>query len=140
MPDTPKHPIIEGQAQPSRPSASSTVWSDRPLLRELPNRRYDGRLVVEVWEDNSTRVAIDGAGDTAKALTARALKALQEPFSPIRDPEIPLTNEPVTAAIADVTFLGRLIVELWDDQATIGISGSDPRVLTTAVKTLKAIY
>jgi hypothetical protein len=95
---------------------------------------------VEVWEDNSTRVAIDGAGDTAKVLTARALKALQEPFIPIRDPEIPLTNEPVTAAIADVTFLGRLIVELWGDQATISISGSDPRVLTTAVKTLKAIY
>jgi hypothetical protein len=82
-------------------------------------------------------MVINGSGQAAERLKAQALAALQGQFTPINDPDVPLTDEPVTVEVSDVAFLGRLVVELWDNQAIIAISGADQRILTSAMKRLK---
>lgn len=50
--------------------SSVTPWSNEPVMGELPEQTFRGRVVVELW-DNHTAVAITGI-DTPKNLAGRA--------------------------------------------------------------------
>jgi hypothetical protein len=54
--------------------SSVTPWSNEPVMGELPEQTFRGRVVVELW-NNHTAVAITGI-DTPKHLAERAARNL----------------------------------------------------------------
>ena len=108
------------------------LWSKRALLRDRRGHNFEGRVFVEVWDEDAHLVV----GEDNPALWAKALETLEGEFSPIVSPETPLTDEPATGAQEAQAFLGRVVVEVWEDQSLVGLTGSDPRVVERAVEML----
>ncbi len=121
---------VPKQTAPTRGAMSAghgRLWGSEPLLRAA-GQGYDGRLIVEVWEDGRC-LSVTGGAD----LVPVALAALQG-SAPSQDaqgvgPQTPMTGpHPGGAA-----FLGRVIVEVWSDGPLVGVAGSDSRLLDHAI-------
>jgi len=115
-------------ATPAAPAATRRLWGAEPLLRHVPGQAYLGRVFVEVWDGND-QLVLCGAD---ASLVTRAGMAIQRPYVPVRDGAVPGTNEAAGGPDTRRAFLGRVIVELWSDEAVIGITGTDPRILERA--------
>jgi hypothetical protein len=77
-------------------------------------------VFVEVWTKDIQVVASN------PVLVARAVAALRGTHTWVERSDIPWTDEPVTGEKAGEVFLGRLIVDLWSNQAIVGVSGAEP--------------
>lgn len=119
-------------AELARQTRNQSIWGTEPLLHRIPKGQYRGRVFVEVW-DNTSHVVVCG-GDSS--LVAAAATALRGQYISLRDGELPWTNEPESIEATKVrttsAFLGRVVIELWNNGAVVGINGSDPRVLERA--------
>jgi hypothetical protein len=120
------------QSVPARPGANGSIWSTGPMLRPSAAEDYYGRVFIEVFESDS-QVTIVG-GD--RSLLPRARTVLTGGYIPLRDSALPWTNEPATGKRANQAFLGRVVVEMWSNQAVVGITGADPRVVERATQRL----
>jgi len=109
--------VVSGRQAPCSPSAAED---------------YYGRVFIEVFESDS-QVTIVG-GD--RSLLPRARTVLTGGYIPLRDSALPWTNEPATGKRANQAFLGRVVVEMWSNQAVVGITGADPRVVERATQRL----
>lgn len=109
------------------------LWLRQPVLRlQRGRRRFLGRVFVEVWDGDDERVVTSDP-----ALRAPALAALQSNYKPILDPDVLLADRPTTGEVPKQTFIGRVIVEMWDDGALVGITGPETKVVERAIKSLQ---
>ncbi len=128
------HAHIPTVVAPAAPAPNRRLWGAEPLLRHVSGQTYLGRVFIEV-RDGNDQLVLCGA-DTS--LMTRAKAALQRPHAPLRDGAVPGTNAAAGGPDARHTFLGRVIVELWSDEAVVGITGADPQVLARAQHRLGA--
>ena len=114
-------PIIKTETVTQGPTGpNAVIWADKPALEQLSNQNYLGRVVIEVWNEgefvffennlsllDKTLVALQGVTDV-NVLTAA-----------------PWTDEPVMGEAKGQTFLGRVVVEVWDRHAAVAVTGLD---------------
>ena len=111
---------------------NSSIWNTEAMLPAHRGQAYHGRVFVEVWDTN-VRLGITGD----RSLGKRALAALQGPHIRASVRDIPWTDQPVTSESSGAVFLGRLVVELWNNQAVVAVTGSNPdQVLARATQRL----
>lgn len=100
------------------------------MLTEFPDQEYQGRLVVEIWTKGeyifypSDKQGNPVTGDFLE----RTIAALDDPQTEILT-ATPWTDEPVMATSEDIPgerFLGRVVVEVWDEQIVVAATGSEP--------------
>lgn len=53
---------------------TATPWTDEPVMGEVQNRAYRGRVVIEIW-DRHTSIAVTGSGSPTD-LAERAISRL----------------------------------------------------------------
>jgi hypothetical protein len=109
-----------------------SLWHSQPLLKPA-GQTYLGRVFVEVWDGEDTHLVA-----TNDSLCSTALAALSGEQQSISATNTPLTNLPATGGVSGQTFVGRVIVEVWNNQIVIGVSGTENQVLQSALKTLQA--
>lgn len=109
-----------------------SLWNSQPLL-EPSGQGYVGRVFVEVWDgDDAHLVATD---DSLRQAALAALSGQQQSSSATNTP---LTNKPATGSVSGQTFVGRVIVEVWNNGVVIGYSGNSSYVLERALQILQA--
>lgn len=122
------NPIDQSVVVEAGPNAS--IWSTEPMLTEFPDQEYQGRLVVEIWTKGeyifypSDKQGNPVTGDFLE----RTIAALDDPQTEILT-ATPWTDEPVMATSEDIPgerFLGRVVVEVWDEQIVVAATGSEP--------------
>lgn len=110
------------------PAPAHQLWSVQPLLGSLPGQAYQGRVAIEVWE-GGTELSI--AGDRPnlqdRRLLEQAVKALQSQDVLAHLVSLPWENKPsfVQEDSGD-RFLGFVVIEMWNDQTIVGVSGTGP--------------
>lgn len=116
------------------PPPNTNIDSVEPVLGTIQGHHYHGRIFIEVWEGDARMVIVP----QIPALTARALAALE---GRSRWGEVKRTpwqpDWPVTGEIPGKTFLGRVVVEVWDNVAVVGIAGSEVQVKEQAIQVLR---
>lgn len=108
------------------------LWADAPVMR-VGGSGYGGRVIVEVWDDET---AFSVAKDAA--LLPAALAALQT-RTPLREALVALPSTPIMGPHNGASFLGRVIVEFWADGPVVGLFGSDSRLLDGAARHLSSL-
>jgi hypothetical protein len=53
--------------------------------------------------------------------------------------ETPQTNEPASGNIIEQAFLGRVVVEMWDTQDVVAITGPESQIMSRAMQILTEI-
>lgn len=110
--------------------ANSILWSRDPILKKIAEQNYHGRVFVEVWAHEGHLAFTNHC--EKEFLKRKALDALQrEKFMSVSADH--LTDEPATGP-ASGTFIGRVIVEVWDALVVIGITGKERRVLLHRIR------
>jgi len=120
-------PIIGPYSGPN-----GTIWATRPAMRTLANQTFNGRVVIEVFEKEVEVVVIGGD----RSLISRAGAVLRGSYTPLRGAALPWTSDPVTGKGRNEAFLGRVVIELWNKGAVVGITGSDAQVVARAMQQL----
>lgn len=118
--------VEEGSSGPN-----ASIWSSEPALAQFPDQEFHGRLVVEVWTQGEfIFYPSDEGGDPhTPQFFDRILATLREPQTEILT-STPWTNEPVMGEVPDQSFIGRVVVEVWDEQIVVAAAGSEsPAVL-----------
>jgi hypothetical protein len=100
--------------QPSSVGANPVLWSLDPVL-SVRGTNYLGRIFIEVW-DNHQELAIIGADSSFIYSVLSALKNEQYTIAS----ESMTTSEP-THSMPGSAFLGRVVVETWDDKTVVGM-------------------
>ncbi len=111
------------------PGPNATIWSDEPMLvTDVPGQQYHGRLVVEVWTQGSTLFyGSDEDGNPPNAeFFNRAIASLLEYSEETIITDTPWTDEPVLGEVPEQSYLGRVVVEVWDEHISIAITGTEP--------------
>ena len=126
-----EEPIKSVQSVPS--GANRSIWAHRPQMATIPGDQYQGRVFLDVYV-SEVRYAVCG-GD--RALLNRVRSVLQGEFTPLRGLQLPWANEPVGGS-PEAQFLGRVIVECWQGEAVVGISGDEAQVLARVREQLGA--
>lgn len=107
---------------PATTTTSSTIWLGTPFLGNTPGRKYLGRVVVEVWENDA--LFFDQRLTEDEDVLHRAIVALLN--TKTRPSTIsPWTDKPLLGSLNDQSFLGRVVIEVWDGQCNLCISGSE---------------
>ena len=104
------------------PAESRRLWAHEPVLRRRSSG-YAGRILVEAWSDGATRIVVQNPG---------VLQAVQQALgstSPVRLSRAEFPNGPITGGHDGGDFLGRVIVEVWEDGAVVGLLGADESLL-----------
>jgi hypothetical protein len=114
---------------PIVPGRNSTIWAPEPMLRSVQGQRYLGRLFVEVW-DKETRVV------GLSVLFKRGLATLRREQPQVQEVAAPWTDQPVTPEIQGQSFLGRVVVEIWNDKSAVAIQGQATQVRDRAIQEL----
>jgi hypothetical protein len=109
-----------------------SLWGRQPLLQPQGSN-FQGRVFVEVWDQKETRLVM-----TSEYLVAVVLEALEGKRPYVSAHQIPLTNKPATGDVPEQTFVGRVVVEVWNDLVVVGVSGSQSIVLEKALKALRS--
>ncbi len=112
--------------------ANSSLWSRNPVLGALPGRNYYGRIFVEVWEKDA-RLVSDSREPSWLQGAMIALKT-----NTYRKVGLNLTDEPTTGQIANQAYHGCVVIEQWDDQVLVGLTGSS-QLLERAIQILEGI-
>ncbi len=110
------------------PGPNATIWSDEPMLTDVLGQQYYGRLVVEVWSQGSTLFySSDEDGNPPSAdFFDRAIGNLQDYSEEMIITNTPWTDEPVLGEVPNQNYLGRVVVEVWDEHISIAITGTEP--------------
>lgn len=111
---------------PTGPNAS--LWLDTPVLGMAIGRGYQGRVVVEVWDKGEMMFRPAHPGNSSQTayvleLAVSALRSINWPS--VRTDTWP--NQPVMGELPSHTFLGRVVIEIWDSQTAIDVTGSGER-------------
>lgn len=115
--DQPQAIVMNVQiSRSSGPNAS--IWSGKPMLRDLPGQYY-GRVVVEVWDEG------ESVFFASKQMLEQALSVLQNIDEQAIITITPWSDEPVIGRISGQAFRGRVIAELWNSQAVVAVTGPD---------------
>jgi hypothetical protein len=124
-------PMVDLQVATPNPTNAS-IWSFDPKLGEVPGQIYYGHVVIEVWDKGETMFfgPTDENGNIAGNLThadlfGRVITALGDPQTPILT-ETPWADDPVMGPQPGMRYMGRVIVDIWEKQVTIAISGPEP--------------
>jgi hypothetical protein len=114
------------------PADTTSLWGRAPVLQRR-GTGFVGRILVEVWDDGASCLV---ASDLVSYQTA--LDALRY-LTPLSAAEVALPALPITGIRSGALFLGRVIVESWQDQPVIGVFGEDKAGLVEhAIKKLNA--
>ncbi len=111
------------------------LWSSRPVLGTLLDQNYLGRVIIEVWENEQTRLVT-----SEQSLLDVAQMALEMNRYSSKQPKN-ISFNPATGENGDSLFAGQVIIELWTNQVNVGSTGSATQVdylLSQAKKTLKS--
>jgi hypothetical protein len=122
--------VQQGTTGRLAPGPNNSIWSNGPMLGQVPGASYVGRVVVESWDDGSQSVVIGQAGK----LVQPAMVALSNP--PRSLAASPWPNRAVTAEVAGKPFVGRVVVEVWDAQARVAVAGRQDEAINRAIKHL----
>jgi len=97
-----------------------TIWLEKPMLGEKPGQEYIGRVIVEIWSGGES---IAYGSFTANQVLALALRSLQtaDPSNVVLS--APWSEEPTLGSVPDQTYQGRVVIELWSQDAVIAASG-----------------
>src|SRR5438876_190220 len=95
---------------------NSALWGSLPLL-EPSGQGFQGRVFVEVWDGEDAHLV--ATNDTLRSTAYGALSGSQSSVSATNSP---LTNQPATGAVSGQSFVGRVIVEVWNNQIVVGYS------------------
>jgi len=106
---------------PVGPNAS--IWSAHPMLGDVPGQNYQGRVVVELWDEGGSRFLNAGV---SKETLEPALRILRNTDQMPVITNTPWSSEPAIGTVSDKTFRGRVVIELWDSNAQVAITGSSP--------------
>lgn len=116
--------------QPASYSDNISLWNSQPLLQPY-GQTYLGRVFVEVWDGDDTHLV---ATNDMLRETALGVLSGQKPWVPASN--VPLTNRPATGYAHEQAFVGRVVIEVWNNQTVMGFSGSEAIVLHKALKAL----
>ncbi len=112
------------------PADQMSLWGRAPVLTRRASG-FVGRVTLEVWSDGG----VNSVGDPS--LFGKALGILQLGSSTVRTTSVPIAPDPIMGSRDQADFLGRVIVEFWNDGAEVGVLGADERRLVDhAVKGL----
>lgn len=117
---------------PSGPNTS--IWTATPGLQTLTDGLYLGRVFVEVWSEDTLVVTCG-----SPALGKNALAALKGRHVRVPDSAVPWTDQPATGVLAGQTFLGRVVIELWNNHAVVGVTGTSPQLLARTIQHLATL-
>ncbi|NOK57983.1 MAG: hypothetical protein GFH27_549287n287 [Chloroflexi bacterium AL-W] len=132
-----KPTVSEMNSIPTR--YNSSIWSSSPLLHNIENQTYFGRAFVEIWNNDACIVTV-GNGLVLRKRTLIALQSLNNKNAKIEDLQtLRWTLQPATGEREGQTFLGRVVVEVWDDETVVGFTGISPQILSRALKELVSI-
>lgn len=115
------------------PGPNLSLWSTAPQIHARTGKTYYGRVFVEVWDKDAL---IACCGDSS--LQARGLAALQGHQKAVQVASTPWTSQPALGLVPGQTFLGRVVIEIWQDQAVVAMSGAASQVLANAINVLSA--
>lgn len=113
------------EVKQNTPGPNASIWSDQPMLvTNVSGQQYHGRLVLEVWTQGETLFfSSDENGNMPNT------EFLERIIVSLGDSEVniladtPWTNEPVLGEVPDEIFLGRVVVEVWDEHIALAITG-----------------
>lgn len=126
------------EKNPDGPNKS--IWSDKPQLGGEVGQTYYGRVVLELWDhDGNISYDSDPSGQNSYLLE-QALLGLEDVGKTVYV-NSPWTNEPVTGEYPEQTFQGRIVVEVWNNQAVVAVKGieSDSNLVKRAKEQIKAM-
>jgi len=120
--------FVESLAKRESIGPNASIWLNLPMLGNVSSQSYWGRVVVEVWENGESSFHTTYMDQPRKTafLLEKAMRALQNANTPVLT-TTPWSNEPlgVMPGQSLQAFQGRVVVEVWDDQATVAITGTD---------------
>jgi len=108
------------------------LWSLGPVLAKKDGQSFQGRVIVEAWE-RDFRVVYVGDPSTNRARTLTYLQSLQASTSVASALPTPIT---ATAQFTDQAFLGRVVVELWNQDVVGSIEGTSSLLIVRALEAL----
>ncbi|NUM47244.1 MAG: hypothetical protein HUU38_21295 [Anaerolineales bacterium] len=118
------------------PEVNGELWSTNPILGSLNGRVYQGRIFVEVW-DNDVHFVVDEHNiEDIKAKVEIALNEFRKPYTSVEIDK--LQPMPVSGEIPGNSYLGRLIIEFWDNEPIIGIEGEKALVVQKGIEILRS--
>lgn len=127
------------------PGPNASIWSNEPMLvTDVPGQQYYGRLVVEVWAQGSTLFySSDENGNPPSAdFFDRVTGNLQNYSEEIIVTNTPWSDEPVLGEVPNQSYLGRVVVEVWDEHISIAITGTEsiPALVQRSLVKIEQIY
>lgn len=100
------------------PGDNTQLWESSPVLEEMPDQNYLGRVTIEVWENNQSRLIT--SDQTLPEIALLSLKN-NKFFSKNANNIAPKS---ASGSNGSNEFVGHVIFEMWTKQVNVATTGS----------------